>query len=131
MRLKLNASAAFPDGETAGGEVEIRKEGDQGVEVQHLQSYGGGIDCHSEFIAVCVYVRRNMGVYRYAEDFDTDWGSLKVAKQWVLDTIRDYSDPVPGLSLPLHYVLEATSIYHMPIIMAWKGTPSVINPIRC
>ena len=62
-------------------EIEVRKEGDQGVEVQCLQSYGVGIDCHSEFIAICVYVRRNMGVYRYSEDFNIDWESLKVAKQ--------------------------------------------------
>ena len=134
MRPNLNASAAFPNREKAdntdnGVKVEIRKEGDQGVEVQRLQSYGVGIDCHSEFIAVCVYIRRNMGIYRYSQDFDTDWESLKVAKQWVLDTIRDYPDPVPDLSLPLHYVIEATSTYHMPVIMAWKGIPSVINPM--
>ena len=143
MRPNLNASAAFPNGKNVengvdnginngvnnGVEVEIRKEGEQGVEVQRLQSFGCGIDCHSEFIAICVYVRRNMGVYRYSKDFDTDWESLKLAKQWVIDTIRNYSDPVPDLSLPLHYVIEATSTYHMPVLMAWKGAPSVINPM--
>ena len=69
MRLKLSASAAFPNMEKAnnnGVEIEIRKEGDHGVEVQRLQSYGVGIDCHAEFIAICVYVRRNMDVYRYS-----------------------------------------------------------------
>lgn len=120
-------SNASPDQEN-GTEVEILKEGEQGVEVQRLQSLGVGIDVHSEFIAVCVYVRRNMGIFRYSRDFDTDWESLNNAKQWVIDTIREHSDPVPDLSLPLHYTLEATSTYHMPVIMAWKGTPSVVNP---
>ena len=90
LRLKLSASAAFSNRERAdnnGAEIKIHKEGDQGVEVQRLQSYGVGTDCHSEFIAICVYVRINMGVYRYSKDFDTDW---------------DYSDPVPDLSLLLH-----------------------------
>ena len=120
-------SNASPDQEN-GTEVEILKEGEQGVEVQRLQSLGVGIDVHSEFIAVCVYVRRNMGIFRYSRDFDTDWESLNNAKQWVIDTIREHSDPVPDLSLPLHYTLEATSTYHMPVIMAWKGTPSIVNP---
>ena len=120
-------SNASPDQEN-GTEVEILKEGEQGVEVQRLQLLGVGIDVHSEFIAVCVYVRRNMGIFRYSRDFDTDWESLNNAKQWVIDTIREHSDPVPDLSLPLHYTLEATSTYHMPVIMAWKGTPSIVNP---
>ena len=33
------------------------------------------------------------------------------------------------MSQPLYYVIEATSTYHMPILMAWKGVPSVINPM--
>ena len=89
-------SNASPDQEN-GTEVEILKEGEQGVEVQRLQSLGVGIDVHSEFIAVCVYVRRNMGIFRYSRDFDTDWESLNNAKQWVIDTIREHSDPVPDL----------------------------------
>ena len=54
MRPNLNASAAFPNGKNVengvdnginngvnnGVEVEIRKEGEQGVEVQRLQSFG-------------------------------------------------------------------------------------------
>ena len=54
LRPNLNVSAAFPDGKNVencvdngvnnGVEVEIRKEGEQGVEVQRLQSFGCGID---------------------------------------------------------------------------------------
>lgn len=112
-----------------GIEVVIRSECDQGVEVQILKSYGVGLDVHSQFIAVCVHVRNNNRVYKYMSDFNTDWNSLLAAREWVTDTIRSHSDPVPDLSLPLHYVLEATSTYHMPILRAWGGTPSVINPM--
>ena len=112
-----------------GTEVVIQSEGGQGVEVQVLKSYGVGLDVHSQFIAVCVHVRNNNRVYKYMSDFDTDWNSLIAAKKWVVDTIRNYSNPVPDMRLPLHYVLEATSTYHMPIIRAWGGVPSVINPM--
>ena len=112
-----------------GIEVVIQSEGKQGVEVQVLKSYGVGLDVHSCFIAVCVHVRSNNRVFRYSSDFDTDWNSLIAAKQWVIDTIRTHSNPVPDLRQPLHYVLEATSTYHMPILRAWGDVPSVINPM--
>ena len=112
----------------SGVEVVIRPDINQGVEVQSLRSYGVGIDCHSKFIAICVHVRNNHKILRYSCEADTDWNSLVLAKQWVLDTIQKYSDPVPDLSLPLHYVIEATSTYHMPVVRAWQGIPSIINP---
>lgn len=36
---------------------------------------------------------------------------------------------VPNLIQPLHYVIEETSTYHMPILRVWGGIPSVINPM--
>ena len=113
----------------SGIEVVIRTDQNQGVEVQHLRSYGVGIDCHSKFISICVHVRNNHKILRYSCEADTDWNSLVLAKQWVLDTIQKHSDPVPDLSQPLHYVIEATSTYHMPVVRAWQGLPSVINPM--
>lgn len=115
--------------ESPGTEVILQSEGNQGVEVQVLKSYGVGLDVHSAFVAVCVHVRNNNLVYKYMNEFDTDWNSLLAAKQWVVDTIRNHSNPVPDLRQPLHYVLEATSTYHMPILRAWGGIPSVINPM--
>lgn len=114
---------------TSGTEVVIRSEGNQGIEVQVLKSYGVGIDCHSQFIAICVHVRNNQRVFKYMSEADTDWDSLVKSKDWVLDTIRKHSNPVPDLRQPLHYVIEATSTYHMPILRAWGGIPSVINPM--
>lgn len=114
---------------TSGTEVVIRSEGNQGIEVQVLKSYGVGIDCHSQFIAICVHVRNNQRVFKYMSEADTDWDSLVKSKDWVVDTIRKHSNPVPDLQQPLHYVIEATSTYHMPILRAWGGIPSVINPM--
>ncbi|MBQ8945318.1 MAG: IS110 family transposase [Lachnospiraceae bacterium] len=101
---------------------------DDGVEVQKLKSYGVGIDCHSRFIVICVHVRRNNKVFKYIKEFDTEWSSLVSAREWVINVIKKYSDPVPDTSKPLHYVIEATATYHMPILLAWEGNPSVINP---
>lgn len=45
------------------------------------------------------------------------------------ETTSVSSNPVPDLQQPLHYVIAATSTYHMPILRAWGGIPSVINPM--
>ena len=114
---------------SSGTEVVIRSEGDQGIEVQRLQSYGVGIDCHSQFIAICVHVRNNQRIFKYMSEADTDWDSLVKSRDWVIDTIRKHSNPVPDMHQPLHYVIEATSTYHLPVLRAWGGVPSVINPM--
>ena len=38
------------------------------------------------------------------------------------------ADPAPDLSEPLHYLVESTANYHMPLCMAWQGRPTIINP---
>lgn len=137
FQFKVERSAGFKTGyfvmpvdiTNPGAEVIVRSEGNQGVEVQVLKSYGIGIDCHSQFIAICVHVRNNQRIFKYMSEADTDWDSLVNAKEWVVDTIRNHSNPVPDLQQPLHYVIEATSTYHMPILRAWGGIPSVINPM--
>ena len=108
------------------GEIIILEEG---TEVQETKAYGIGIDCHSKFIQVSVLVKRHLKFFEYRREFNTDWDSLVVSKQWVLNVIRTCSDPIPDLSSsPLHYCIESTSTYHMPILLAWEGFPSVINP---
>ena len=126
---KSNRPQLARDSSQTAVEISILTENGQGVEVQNLQSYGIGIDCHSRFIAVCVHVRRDSRVFRYQHDFDTDWDSLIEAKNWAVRTIRENSNPIPDLDQPLHYVIEATSTYHMPVLLSWEGKPSVINPL--
>ena len=102
---------------------------EDGIEVQDTKSFGIGIDCHAKFIQVSVYVRRQMKFFEYRKEFPTDWDSLVSSKQWTVNVIRSCSDPVPDMdSVPFHYCIESTSTYHMPVLLAWEGMPSVINP---
>ena len=126
---KFKNPSPVPGTIDSGTEISILGEDGQGVEVQRLKAYGIGIDCHSRFIAVCVHVRRDGRIFKYQHDFDTSWESLLAAKEWAVSTIRDHSSPPADMSLPLHYVIEATSTYHMPVLLAWEGVPSVINPL--
>ena len=108
------------------GEIVILEEG---IEVQNTKAFGIGVDCHSKFVQVSVLVKRSLKFYEYRREFDTDWNSLVFAKKWVLAVIATCSDPVPDMSLvPFHYCIESTSTYHMPILLSWEGTPSVVNP---
>ena len=109
-------------------EVKIVDENNKEVEVYRFQSYGCGIDCHLKTIVVSVHVLRNGITYERHETFATTWNSLLAAKEWAINRIQTCSDPVPDLSLPLHYTIEATATYHMPVLLAWQGKPSVINP---
>lgn len=102
---------------------------EEGIEVQETKSYGVGIDCHSRFIQVSVYVKRSLKFFEYRKEFSTDWDDLVAAKSWVLKVIETCSEPIPDMSItPFHYCIESTSTYHMPILLAWEGQPSVINP---
>ena len=114
--------------DSAETQVKIIDESDQEVEVYRLQSYGCGIDCHSKNIVVSVHVLRKGNFYECHKTFDNTWNSLLAAKQWAIERIRTRSEPIPDLSLPLHYTIEATATYHMPVIAAWEGKPSIINP---
>ncbi len=122
---KKNKTSSLDSAET---KVKIIDESDQEVKVYRLQSYGCGIDCHSKNIVVSVHVIRNGDFYERHKTFATTWNSLLEAKEWAIERIKTCSDPVPDLSLPLHYTIEATATYHMPVIAAWEGKPSIINP---
>ena len=70
-----------------------------------------------------------MKFFEYRREFSTRWNDLVLAKQWILKVIETCSDPVPDLAeAPFHYCIESTSTYHFPILLAWEGSPSIINP---
>ncbi|GHU69322.1 hypothetical protein FACS1894184_13160 [Clostridia bacterium] len=101
---------------------------DDGIEVQHSRSYGVGTDVHSKFIAVCVIVKVGDTYREYKHDFPTDWHSLLKAKEWIVQTIFNHSNPPITDLDSIHYVLESTSTYHIPVVKAFGGEPSIINP---
>lgn len=97
-----------------------------GVEVAVMNDYGVGIDCHSKFIQVCV-LRKDGGRYlRFEREFSTAWASLKQAHFWAFAQVHETDRTVKAHEF--RYVIESTGTYHLPVLRAWRGAPSVINP---
>ena len=99
-----------------------------GTEIQYTKDYGVGIDCHSKFLQISVLVKNGPSVFEYRNQFDTDWQSVVNAKEWVVSVIENNSSPSVHITDDLHYCIESTSVYHVVVLKAWKGIPSVINP---
>ena len=119
--VKKNHSEFLCDSET--GEVL-----ETGTEIQYTKDYGVGIDCHSRFLQISVLVKNGPSVFEYRNQFDTDWQSVVNAKEWVVSVIETNSSPFVHITDELHYCIESTSVYHVVVLKAWKGMPSVINP---
>ena len=90
---------------------------------QVLHPYGVGIDVHSKFIQVCVLVNAGDQVHRHESPFQTTWPEFDRALEWIKGVLG------PLLSGPLRYCLESTGTYHLPVLMALGGEPSVVNPM--
>ena len=101
---------------------------EEGIEVQHTKAYGVGVDTYSKFIQISVLVKRSERFFEYRREFPSDFDSLVTAKQWVSKVIETCSDPPVPFDGSLHYCIESTSSYHFPVIKAWSGTPSIVNP---
>lgn len=101
---------------------------ENGAEVRPLYDYGLGIDTHRDFIQVCVLVKVGNAIKKYESEHRTTWEGLVNAGKWAKDTIMQKSIPtiVPE---PLRYTIESTSTYHLPVIKALEGKPSVVNPV--
>ena len=101
---------------------------DDGVEVMPTKDYGIGIDCHSRFLEIIVLVKRGSDFYEYCHEVDTSWDSIKKAYEWTIHVLDTCAVPPIRLSSPLHYCIESTSTYHLPVLLAWEGSPCVVNP---
>lgn len=101
---------------------------DDGVEVIPTKDYGIGIDCHSRFLEIIVLVKRGSDFFEYCHEVDTSWDSIKQAHTWAIHVLGTCADPPVQLSSPLHYCIESTSTYHLPVLLAWEGSPCVVNP---
>lgn len=105
---------------------------EEGTEVQTTKAYGIGIDCHSKFVQISVLVKRELHFFEYRQEFGTDWFGLRKAKRWAMSVIENCSSPAISFSadplIPFHYCIESTSNYHQPVLLAWEGIPSIVNP---
>jgi transposase len=97
-------------------------------DIEYVKEYGIGIDCHSKFIEICIRYRNGQVIKKAQAHFSTNWDDLVAARDWCINVLKTKANPVPDLSEPLHYLVESTANYHMPICMAWKGNPTIINP---
>ena len=97
-------------------------------DTEFVKEYGIGIDCHLKFIEVCVRYRNGDLIQKAQSRFSTEWVDLVVARDWCVSVLGTKADPSPDLSAPLHYLVESTANYHMPVCMAFGGNPTIINP---
>lgn len=133
-KYNTDATDSPPDSSVPSYEVDFKETGsmvlpvDDGVEVMPTRDYGVGIDCHSRFLEINVLVKREQSFFEYCREVPTDWNSIKSAHEWVTHVLRTCANPPILLSSPLHYCIESTSTYHLPVLLAWEGAPSVVNP---
>lgn len=97
-------------------------------DVEYVKEYGIGMDCHSKFIEVCIRYRNGKLIQKSQATFSTQWKDLVAARDWCITVLKTKANPVPDLSEPLHYLVESTASYHMPVCMAFGGNPTIINP---
>lgn len=97
-------------------------------DAEYVKEYGIGIDCHSKFIEVCIRYRNETIIQKANKRFSTNWNDLTAARDWCINVLKTKANPIPDLSIPLHYLVESTANYHMPVCMAWGGNPTIINP---
>jgi len=108
------------DGHLEPSEPEITEDVDTLVD-----QYGVGIDTHSRFIQVCVFVQSENQILRYEREFTTDWTDLTASRQWILEVIQQHYPEIHSF----HYTIESTGTYHFPVLRALKGAPRVMNPL--
>jgi transposase len=91
-----------------------------------LHRYGVGVDCHSRFFQVCILIPEGAEILKVERKVPATWPELRAAKDWALETLRAHGlDVSPS---DLRYTCESTGQYHMPLCLAWRGHPAIINP---
>jgi transposase len=91
-----------------------------------LHRYGVGVDCHSRFFQLCVLIPDGTEIVKIERKVPALWPELRAAKDWLLRTLREHDIAVSPSDL--RYTCESTGQYHMPLCLAWRGHPAIINP---
>lgn len=93
---------------------------------QLLFEYGLGVDCHSQFFQICLYINRGKELLCREWKVPARWPDLALAKRAILSTLESFGVRVRPDEL--RYTLESTGQYHVPLCLSWRGRPSIINP---
>lgn len=102
---------------------------DDGEEIRLTKPYSVGVDCHSKFLQISVFVKREEKYYEYRKEFGTDYKEIKAAKSWIVNVVETHS--IPKIIVDpeeFHYTIESTSTFHIPVVNIWSGKPSIVNP---
>lgn len=98
----------------------------KGQPSRELNQYGVGVDCHSGFFQICILIPSGREHRKLEQKVSALWDELRAAQAWVLRVLREQGiDVAPS---ELRSTCESTGQYHMPLGLAWKSRPSVINP---
>jgi transposase len=98
----------------------------QGQSSLTLHRYGVGVDCHSRFFQVCVLIPNGTEIIKIERHVPALLPELRAAKEWISSTLKEHGIEVPPSDL--RYTCESTGLYHMPLCLAWRGRPAIINP---
>lgn len=98
-----------------------------GTQAQILHPYGIGIDTHKQFIQVCLLVQTRGEITRYEDEFETTWEGLHRARAFVNLKLHAHGQVIKPEEL--RYTIESTGCYHIPVLLAWKGRASIVNPM--
>jgi transposase len=99
-----------------------------------LKPYGVGIDCHSKFIQVCVYVRAGTEYEKWQGRAATDWRALEGMKNAIVARLHEAGlatgapDEDGVIEHGFDYTLESTGCYHVPVCLAMGGRAHLVNP---
>ncbi len=76
-------------------------------ELEYVKNYGIGIDCHSQFIEICIGYRQEQFIKKAQGHFSTDWTFLERAMDWCMEVLRNITNSYLGTIL-----LEFFYIYY-------------------
>jgi transposase len=91
-----------------------------------LHRSGVGVDGHARFFQVCVLIPTGTEIIKFERHVPALWSELRAAKGWILQTLMDHR--IERTQSGLRYTCESTGQYHMPLCLAWRGHPAIINP---
>jgi hypothetical protein len=121
-----------PSTTESGDNLEVAVPSAAEVDQLRIHPYGVGVDCHARFYQVTLLVRdaERDTALRYEWTVPTAVPALMEAKAKVLETLAEHDclPPEPADDT-LRYTCESSGPYHKPLLNAWGGKPSVVNPL--
>lgn len=91
-----------------------------------LHRYGVGVDCHSRFFQVCALIPHGTEIAQFERRVPAVWPEMRAAQAWIVRTLTEHGIDISPADL--RYTCESTGQYHMPLCLAWRGHPAIINP---